>query len=128
MSAQPSGVVQEHAVLCRHLGGVQDRVSRLMQEKEMTLNALTREVVQLRGQLVVARTSLLWGMTTMPLVSAPHRARASSAVHTQAGPAEDLEAARKAICQTGCSGHAHPWLANDGQCRWSGRVCDGGGD
>ncbi len=115
MSARPSGVVQEHAVLCRHLGGVQDRVSRLLQEKEVALNALTSEVVRLRGQLVVARTSLLWGMP-VAVVSVTHRARVY------------LEAARKAICQTGCSGHAHPWLAEDGQCRRSGLVCDGGGD
>lgn len=128
MSARPSGVVLEHAVLCRHLGGVQDRVSRLMQEKEVALNALTSEVVRLRGQLVVARTSLLWGMRTMPVVTVPHRAPASSAMHAEAGPAQDLEVARKAICQTGCAGHAHPWLADDGRCRWSGRVCDGGGD
>jgi len=39
-----------------------------------------------------------------------------------------MEAARKAICQTGCSGHAHPWLSDDGHCLWSGRICDGGGD
>ena len=108
MSARPSGVVQEHAVLCRHLGGVQDRVSKLMQEKDMALKALASEVVQLRGQLVVAHTSRLWGM--------------------QAQPTQDLEAARKVICQTGCAGHAHPWLSDEGQCRWSGRVCDGGGD
>jgi hypothetical protein len=127
MSARPSGVVQEHAVLCRHLGGVQDRVSRLLQEKEVVLNALTSEVVRLRGQLVVARTCLLWGMT-VAVVNVTHRARMSGAVHVQTGSTLDLEAARKAICQTGCSGHAHPWLAEDGQCRRSGLVCDGGCD
>ena len=127
MSPPSSGVLLEHAVLCRHLGGVQDRVSRLMQEKEKALHALTSEVVRLRGQLVVARTTLLWGMNT-PLASIPHRSRASHAVHAQPGQAANLEAARKAICQTGCAGHAHPWLSDDGQCRWSGRVCDGGVD
>ena len=126
MSARPSGVVHEHAVLCRHMGGVQDRVSRLMQEKEVALNALTSEVVRLRGQLVVARSSLLWAMT-LPVVSVTHRARAPSPVQAQVGPAQDLEAARKAICQTGCVGHAHPWLSDEGQCQRSGRVCDGGG-
>jgi len=64
MSALTSVVAHEHAALCRHLGGVQDRVSRLMQEKEIALTALTHEVVQLRGQLVVARTCLLWGGPT----------------------------------------------------------------
>jgi hypothetical protein len=127
MSPQSSGVVLEHAVLCRHMGGVQDRVSRLMREKEVALSALTSEVVRLRGQLVVTRTTLLWGMNT-PVASIPHRSRASSTVPSQSGTAQDLEAARKAICQTGCAGHAHPWLSDDGQCRWSGRVCDGGSD
>jgi hypothetical protein len=127
MSAQPAGVVLEHAVLCRHLGGVQDRVSRLMQEKEVALNALTSEVVRLRGQLVVARTSMLWGMA-LPVGNAPHSKPASGAPPFQTKPAPDTDAARKAICQTGCTGHAHPWLTDDGQCRWSGRICDGGGD
>jgi len=108
MSAPTSGVEHEHAVLCRHLGGVQDRVSTLMREKDMALNALASEVVRLRGQLVVTHTLRLWGLQTQPT--------------------EDLEAARKVICQTGCAGHAHPWLSEDGQCRWSGRVCDGGLD
>lgn len=125
MSGSPSGVVHEHEVLCRHLGGVQDLMSRLMQEKEVALNELTSEVVRLRGQLVVARTTLLWGMNT-PVASIPHRSRASHPAHAQPGQEPNLDAARKAICQTGCSGHAHPWLAEDGQCRWSGRVCDGG--
>lgn len=125
MSARPSGVVLEHAVLCRHLGGVQDRMSRLMQEKEVALNALTSEVVRLRGQLVVTRTCLLWGMTVAG-VNVTHRSRASHPAHAQPGQEPNLDAARKAICQTGCSGHAHPWLAEDGQCRWSGRICDGG--
>jgi hypothetical protein len=125
MSARPVGVLHEHAVLCRHLGGVQDRVSRLMQEKERALNALSSEVVRLRGQLVVARTSLLWGMN-LPVVSAPQRARASTPPQERTSPAQDLEAARKTICQTGCVGHAHPWLTSEGQCSWRGSVCDGG--
>lgn len=64
MSALTSVVAYEHAALCRHLGGVQDRVSRLMQEKEIALTALTHQIVQLRGQLMVARTCLLWGEPT----------------------------------------------------------------
>eukprot|EP01041_Mallomonas_annulata_P036414 gene36414-biopygen28460 len=79
-----------------------------MREKDMALKALAGEVVRLRGQLVVAHTSRLWGMPNQTT--------------------EDLEAARKVICQTGCAGHAHPWLSEAGQCRWSGRVCDGASD
>lgn len=70
MSARQPGLVLEHAVLCRHLGGVQDRMSRLMHERELALMALNREVVRLRGQLVVVRTLLLWGMATR--LQTPH--------------------------------------------------------
>jgi hypothetical protein len=62
MSGHAPGAAPEHAVLCRHLGSVQDRVSRLMLEKEMALMALNSEVVRLRGHLVVARTYLLWAL------------------------------------------------------------------
>lgn len=127
MSARPSVVVHEHAVLCRHLGGIQDRVSRLMLEKEMALMALTCEVVQLRGNLMAARTCLLWGALPPP-VRVSQRKRTSASVPVQTGPVPDMEVARKAICQTGCAGHAHPWLTAEGQCRWSGRACEGGGD
>ncbi|MDP1687235.1 hypothetical protein [Hydrogenophaga sp.] len=127
MSAQTTGVVHEHAVLCRRLGGVQDRVSKLLQEKEMALTALAREVVQLRGQLLVARTSILWGMS-LPMETVTLGNKASRPVTATTRPTQGMEAARKAICQTGCSGHAHPWLSDDGHCLWSGRICDGGGD
>lgn len=127
MSTRAVSVVREHAVLCRQLGGVQDRVTRLLQEKEIALNALGSEVVRLRGQLMVARTSLLWGMTA-PVAGLPLQARASSEARAQIGPAQDLEAARKVVCQTGCAGHAHPWLTDGGQCSWRGRECDGGGE
>lgn len=127
MSALTSVAVHEHAVLCRHLGGVQDRVSRLMQEKEMALSALTSEVVLLRGQLVVARTCQLWGLGPS-VMSLPQRKRLPGAAPFPRGPSPDLDAARKAICQTGCAGHAHPWLTEDGQCSWSGRNCDRGAD
>lgn len=115
------GVVHEHAILTRHLGSVQGRVSRLMQEKDAELQALSGEVVQLRGQLVIAQTHQLWGMTApLGLIVRRHSARIA--------PREDLEAARKAICQVGCSGHAHHWRSDEGQCRWSGLACDAGSD
>lgn len=127
MSTKAVSVAHEHAVLCRQLGGVQDRVTRLLREKEVALNALSSEVVRLRGQLVVARTSLLWGMTAAVAGLSP-QTRASSAAHARIGPAQDLEAARKVICQAGCAGHAHPWLTDEGQCSWRGRECDRGGE
>ena len=121
MSALEPGVVYEHAILTRHLGSVQDRVSRLMHEKDCELQALAGEVVRLRAQLVIVRTHQLWGMAA-PLAAIGRRNSAPSA------PPQELEAARKAICQVGCAGHAHHWRSDEGQCRWSGLACDAGGE
>ncbi|MDP3812887.1 MAG: hypothetical protein Q8Q78_17945 [Hydrogenophaga sp.] len=63
MSAQHPGVVHEHAVLTRHLGNVQDRVSRLLRDKESELQTLSREIVRLRAQLLLSRTSMQWHMS-----------------------------------------------------------------
>ncbi|WP_332748547.1 hypothetical protein [Hydrogenophaga sp.] len=126
MSNQPTGVTQEHAILTRHLGSVQDRVSRLLCDKESELQTLSSEVVRLRGLLVLSRTSMLWGLSA-PLMRAGRRpAMLPSLEQPTAARQEDLEASRKAICQTGCTGHAHHWLSDEGQCRWSGRPCDAG--
>ena len=38
--------------------------------------------------------------------------------------APGLLEAQAVICQTGCAGHAHPWLEPDGQCRRTGQACD----
>ena len=61
--AVPTGVVREHAALTRHLGELQDRVSRLLREKEAEVQALSREVIRLRAQLLLSRTSTLWRMS-----------------------------------------------------------------
>ncbi|MES2839380.1 MAG: hypothetical protein V4794_03785 [Pseudomonadota bacterium] len=62
MSAMHAGVLREHAALTRHLGTLQDRVSRLLREKETEVQALSREIVRLRAQLLLSRTSKLWRM------------------------------------------------------------------
>lgn len=62
VSAMPAGVVREHAALARHLGALQDRVSRLLREKEAEVQALSCEVIRLRAQLLLSRTSALWRM------------------------------------------------------------------
>ncbi len=124
MSAPPTGVAQEHAILTRHLGSVQDRVSRLLCAKESELQTLSSEVVRLRGLLVLSRTSILWGLSA-PLMRVGRRPSTRPSLEQQtAARQEDLEASRKAICQTGCTGHAHHWLSDEGQCRWTGRPCD----
>lgn len=127
MSTMPIDVEYEHAVLSRHLGNVQHRLSNLMQEKDEALEALQYEVVRLRADLMIARTHILWGMG-MPAKCVNHKLRASYPVRPFAYVSHDLEAARKTICQTGCTGHAHHWLTEDGRCRWSGRACDTSAD
>lgn len=121
----PMDVAHEHAVLSRHLGKVQSRISSLIKEKDLALEALTCEIVQLRAQLVIARTFVLWGMD---MQSMNRKVRVSTSVQPLIDESLDLEAARKAICQTGCTGHAHHWLSDDGQCRRSGRACDASAD
>ncbi len=118
-------VAHEHAVLSRHLGKIQGRISSLIKEKDLALEALTCEIVQLRAQLVIARTFVLWGMD---MQSMNRKVRVSTSVQPLIDESLDLEAARKAICQTGCTGHAHHWLSDDGQCRRSGRACDASAD
>lgn len=62
VSATTAGVVHEHAALARYLGSLQDNVSKLVREKEAEVQALSREVVRLRAQLLLSRTSKLWRM------------------------------------------------------------------
>ncbi len=105
---------QEHGVLLRQLAGLQRRVSE-------QLMALDEEVLHLRAQLMVARTGVLWGLGGESLVwTAVPRARAP---HRPAPLLAPMKEAAAVICQTGCVGHAHPWLEADGQCRRSGQVC-----
>lgn len=127
MSTIPIDVAHEHAVVSRHLGNVQHRLSNLMREKNEALEALQHEVIRLRADLVIARTHILWGIG-MPAMSVNRKVRAPYTVKPFAHVSHDLEAARQTICQTGCTGHAHHWLTEDGQCRWSGRACETSAD
>lgn len=62
VNALPVAVVREHAALTRYLGALQDRVSRLLRDKEAEVQALSSEVIRLRAQLLLSRTSALWRM------------------------------------------------------------------
>ena len=119
-SAAAREIAIEHGVLTRQLAGLQRRVGEQMRAHAQQVAALEEEVLQLRVQLVVARTCLLWGLgvagVTRPV---PRRARAPVA-----GAVEAMAEASSVICQTGCVGHAHPWLEADGQCRRTGQACE----
>jgi hypothetical protein len=110
----------EHGVLTRQMAGLQRRVGEQMRAHAQQLAALEGEVLRLRVQLVIARTCLLWGLGVAGVVR-PLPRRARTAV---AGAVEAMAEASSVICQTGCVGHAHPWLEADGQCRRTGLACE----
>jgi len=114
-------LVDEHAALCRKLAGLQRRVSDLLSQHENEICRLDRETLRLRGQLLVARTALLWGLdrgvARQAQATRPSR-RAEPGLRTPT-----LPEARDVLCQVACAGHAHPWLDTQGQCSRDGQAC-----
>lgn len=117
----------EHGALTRQVAAMQERVSRQIADYADQVRVLQSEVVRLRGRLLQARTALLWGLARGDIhpaaQSVPRRvvmARRLSLV------SEALPDAHAVICQTGCAGHAHPWLEKDGVCRRTGSACEAG--
>ena len=108
----------EHGVLTRQMAGLQRRVGEQMRACAQQVSVLQDEVVHLRGQLIVSRTCMLWD---------PGRAGVMKPVVRRAREVapqvESMPEASSVICQTGCVGHAHPWLEADGQCSRTGTAC-----
>lgn len=110
----------EHGAVVRRLARLQQRVTGQMQDSAGRQAALEAENLRLRGELVRLHTAVAWNLRAAVLWSRP-------VPGTQAHPARAVEGMREAqavICQTGCAGHAHPWLEPDGQCRRTGQACD----
>jgi hypothetical protein len=115
-------IALEHGVLTRQMAGLQRRVGEQMRAQAQQVLALEDEVLHLRAQLVVARTCMLWGLGMAGVArSTARRTRAATAPAAEAGA---MAEASSVICQTGCVGHAHPWLEADGQCRRTGTACE----
>lgn len=111
----------EHAALTRQLAAMQRRVSEQIQANAQRVQALESEVMQLRARLILTRTCLFWGLAASSAVRPlAQRAQLAAAAAEAAAMAE----ASGVICQTGCMGHAHPWLDADGQCRRTGAACE----
>ena len=110
----------EHGVLTRQMAGLQRRVGEQMRAYAHQVSALQDEVVHLRGQLIVSRTCMLWDLGMAGVMKSVVRRARKPAV--QAG-ANAMAEASSVICQTGCVGHAHPWLEADGQCSRTGTAC-----
>ncbi|MBU7571970.1 MAG: hypothetical protein KAF64_01355 [Hydrogenophaga sp.] len=111
----------EHGALTRQVAGLQRRMSEQLRAYAQQVLALEDEVLHLRAQLIVSRTSLLWGLGVAGVMRP--LARRGPPPAGQAG-ARAMAEASNVICQTGCVGHAHPWLEGDGQCRRTGQACD----
>lgn len=113
-------VWHEHQVLSRHWARVQQRVTGVLQLHVLEIQQLQGEVQRLRGQLLVARTAMLWGLSSQSVAGLRSVPRKMPAAEVPA-----WREAKQVICQTGCVGHAHPWLSEDGQCLRTLQPCDG---
>jgi hypothetical protein len=108
----------EHAALVRWLGQLQRRMAALQLAHRQQVAALEAELVRLRGQTVALRTATLWGLGERHPPRALDTAKAPGFRQPPLWPE-----ASAVICQTGCVGHGHPWLGNNGLCRRTGEVC-----
>jgi hypothetical protein len=117
---QTQALAAEHGVLMRQIGGLQRRSSDLMRAFAVREDALLRENLRLRAELVLLRTRVLWGLGVAGIL----RRKPAVAVAERTTLDRHAREAQAVICQTGCVGHAHPWLDADGQCRRSGQVCE----
>lgn len=110
----------EHVALVGRLGRLQQRVTELLQAGARRQAALEAENLRLRCELVRMRTAVVWDLRPAALQSPPRHGPRAVAPRADHG----LREAQAVICQTGCVGHAHPWLGADGQCRRSGQACE----
>lgn len=114
-------LVREHGALARQLAGLQGRVDGLLRQHAHQIAGLQAQNLRLRAQQVVWRTGVCWGLGSSLLLQ-PTPRRALLAPHAPIDRASPQ--AQALICQTGCTGHAHPWLDADGLCRRSGMACE----
>lgn len=117
-------LAQEHGVLMRQIGGLQSRCTELLRSSSSRVAALEGENLRLRAELVLLRTSVFWGLGAAAVL----RRTRPPAVRSRPPVEASAREAQAVICQTGCVGHAHPWLDAEGQCRRSGQACDRVGD
>ena len=108
----------EHGVFMRQIGSLQRRTSDMLRASAAREDALRNENLRLRAQLVLLRTVVVWGLQDSAL-----KLRPAPPARRPVLPDPALRLAREVICQTGCLGHAHPWLDEEGQCRQSGQPC-----
>lgn len=141
---------QEFLALCRQLGDAQQRCSTAMQAQARQIEALTAEVVRLRGAVIVRDTHLALARDELEQLRAaspglPRRQamarhigllaerittlsreclrwRHAARQDGGAGLGASLAAADLVICQTGCISHDDYWRVQD-HCRRTGKPC-----
>jgi len=110
----------EHGVLVRTLARLQGRLDDMLNEQRHQVQALEAEIVRLRGQLLQARTQVLWGLGTVAA-----QTRSLNALQPRSKPVGAVaDAASRVLCQVACVGHSHHWLQTDGGCARTGALCD----
>jgi hypothetical protein len=109
----------EHGALMRKVAALQRRMDEQVVDQAQRLFALEADNLRLRAELVRSRTAVLWGLQSAAVTTPSRRPtpRVSAPVQSQ------WRAAQAVICQTGCAGHAYPWLDDQGQCRRTGELC-----
>lgn len=115
--------MDEHTVLMRRMGQVQQRMTDTVQALTARIDQLEGEVMRWRAHAVVARTATLWGLSGKEQVKVqwPPPTRRQTL-----GKVKDTGewSVSEVICQTGCASHAHHWLETDGRCRRDGLPCE----
>jgi hypothetical protein len=113
-------ISREHSALLRQMGHLQQRISAQLHHAAQYQRQLESDNLRLRAELMVVRTATVWGMGYAA------RVRSTYPRHRDPMPVNDpaLREAHSVICQTGCVGHAHPWLDASGQCLRSGQACE----
>jgi len=117
----------ELAIMLRHMGGVQAQVSALVRQQQLQIEQLQTQLMRMRAQRLLDQTQRFWGLDdgSRPANSLPLQPMAVSFRKAKPSLTEKAwQAAQKIICQTGCVGHAHHWLQDDGQCARTGQDCD----
>jgi len=116
----PQELEREHGAMLRLLGGLQQRMDEVGRQHLREVRQLQAEALRLRAELVLLRTRVSWGLGMNAGLRQPRSVREPG----RPPLAPRTNEAQAVICQTGCVGHAHPWLEADGQCRRSGQACE----
>ncbi|MDO5087330.1 MAG: hypothetical protein Q4D74_06940 [Comamonadaceae bacterium] len=120
-------LAHEHGVLLRQWAGAQQRLSDMAAAHACRCAALEAELLRQRARWIVATTRLLWGLGWPGLPNPRQEGQRRGAAGAGAAPADAtgaIASVHDVLCQTGCAGHAHPWLDEaSGECRLHRQPC-----